>query len=198
MDTIRCVDNDPRFWDGDEIIPWAGNQDSIGLYCILKEEIDLPIVRVNDENIIHFIDSTLTYASKDGYLQFPDSSGYFVELLINDDSLMFDMSISPIPNYHMARILASDNDEMLLEWYGHKEKYLHGCFFLNDILYVVASYYRVNYKKVSCLFPQTQSTIILKLYAPIVTIVSNSKWATFHHHLYDCDSLKNSSNHNVE
>lgn len=177
MDTLRCVDNVAQFSERNKTQNHAGNPDSISkwMYCEFKKNIDLPIVTVNDTEIIHLIDSCIIDAGKSNYLMFPDSSGYFVQLLIyekSDDSLSLSMSITPISNYYMARTLADDRNDVLYEWYGYREKNLQGCFFLNNILCVIATYANLDYKRASCLFSHTQSTIRLALYDPIALFVS--------------------------
>lgn len=194
MDTVRCVNNDVRFWEGNELMPYSGNPDSAGLYCIFKKAIDIPIVTVNNESIIYLIDSCLIDAVRSNYLQFPDSSGYFIELLFSEkkgDSLVSVMSITPVSNYYMAEILSSDRNEMLYEWYSCNEKNLQGVFFLNNILCVITSYGCFDYERVSCLFSQTQSTIKLALFSPIRMIVSNNIWSHSYHHIYNCAPIIN-------
>ena len=171
IDTTQCVDNDARFWKGDTLNEYAGSRDSIGLYFRFRENVDIPIVTVNDDNIVRIIYSCIIDASKTNDLHFPDSSGYFVELLIyqkRDDSLTLCLQATPYCNYYMADVLSDWRDDIVYEWFGRKTKNLQGCFFLNDILCVVASSGMVDYERASCLFTPTQSTIRLALFYPII------------------------------
>lgn len=179
MDTTLCVDSDSRFGDGDKLISNAGNPDSSWMYCVFKKNIEIPIVTINDSNLIHLLDSILFEASKLNYLQFPDSSGYFVELRIFDktgDTSKMGLSINPISNYYMAKILSGLFDDVLYEWCGYNEKNAQGCFFLDNILFVINSYGWVDYDKASCLFTKTDSTCRLSLYSPIITIIKKDIW----------------------
>ena len=179
MDTLRCAESDSRLGDGDNRISNSGNSDSSWLYCIFKKNIDIPIVTVNDVNLIHLLDSFLFEASKWNYLQFPDSSGYFVELCIYDiigDTSKMGLSITPINNYYMAEILSGFRDDAYNEWFGYNEKNIQGCFFMNNILFVINSYGWVAYDRASCLFTKTDSTFRLSLYSPITTIRTNDIW----------------------
>ena len=176
MDTMQCVDKDARFWGGDSLNIHAGNPDSTGLYCVLADNIEVPLVTVNDDNIIHLLDSCLIDATKDIFLQFPDSSGYFVELeIINvvEDSLKLKIAITLHPNYYMAEILSRDLNEIVYELKGFKLWELHGCFFRNDILCVIVTRGGMDYKRASCLFSQTESTIMLAIYSPFIWLVTD-------------------------
>lgn len=171
MDTSRCADKAVRLCEGDKSHTSVGNSDSIGKHCKYKKSMVLPIVTVNDVKVTHVIDSCLTNAAKSDYLKFPDSSGYFIELLIfekPDDSSMLEMIITPISNYYMSWTLANDINDVLYEWYGYREKNLQSCFFSNGILCVIASFGNVDYERAACLFPHTQSTIQLELFEPAV------------------------------
>lgn len=176
MDTLQCVDKDSRFWEGDELNIHAGNPDSSGLYCVFSKDIDVPFVTVTDDSIIRLLDSCLIHATKNDYLQFPDSSGYFIELHIfepKEDSLRLGVVATPHPNYYMAEILSGFRNDLYYEWYGYREKDLQGCFFVNNILCVISSPGWMDYKKASWLFPQTESTITLKLFSPIICLVKD-------------------------
>lgn len=189
MDTLRCIDNDSRFWEGDKLISDSGNPDSATLYCTFKKNIDIPIVTVNDYNLVRILDTCLYEVSKYDYLHFPDSSGYFVEIRVFDrqgDSSKFGLSINPIPNYYMADILSSFRDDAYNEWFGYNEKNVQGCFFLKNILYVITSYGWVDYNRASCLFSQTESTIKLSLYSPIRRIVTNERWNNYSYFFHNC------------
>lgn len=191
IDTLRCVDNVAQLSERNKTQNHAGYPDSIKwMYFKFKENIDLPIVTVNNIEIIHLIDSCIIDAGKRNYLMFPDSSGYFVELLIfekSDDSLSLDMSITPISNYYMGWSLAHERNDVLYEWYGHREKNLQGCFFLNNILCVIATYAGLDYKRASCLFSNTQSTIRLALFIPISLMVSlDNTWSKCEYQFENC------------
>jgi len=192
MDTLRCVENVALFRERNKTQNHAGNTDSIRewMYCTFKKNIDLPIVTVNNVEIIHIIDSCIIDAGESNYLKFPDSSGYFVELLIfekSDDSSMSEMTITPISNYYMGWSLAHERNDVLYEWYGYREKNLRGCFFLNDILCVIATYANVDYKRASCLFSNTQSTIRLALFIPISLMVSlDNTWSKCEYQFENC------------
>ena len=193
MDTTRCVENTAGFLEGDKKKSLSGNSDSAGSYCVFKRNINLPIVTVNDDNIIQLLDTCIFNAIKDDHLQFPDSSGFFVELLLfekNDDSLSFGVQATPISNYYMAEILSSWRNDVIYEWYGNEEKELQGCFFLNDILCVVTNYAWFNYERASCLFSITHSTLRLSLFSPIITIVSGKRrdWYKCECYFIDCGS----------
>ena len=196
MDTIQCVDKDVRFWEGNKLKPYAGNPDSSELYCTFKRNIDIPVVTINDDNIVHLIDSCIIDATKNNYLQFLDSSGYFVELHIfevAEDSLMLGIAAAPYPNYYMAEILSGYRNDLFYEWFGYKEKELQGCFFMNNILCVISSQGWVDYKGASCLFSQTESTITLALFSPIRVIVPNNNWSKFYYYFSNCNSVLNPS-----
>ena len=191
MDTLRCVDKDVRFWEGDKIIPYAGNPDSSTLYCISKGTIEIPIVRVNDDKITLLIDSCLINATKGSYLQFPDSSGYFVELHIfetKEDSLMMGIVATPYSNYYMADVLLSFRNDTFYEWYGYKEKDLHGCFFRNNILCVISSQGWLDYERIACFFSQTESKITLALFCPLVHAVHDHIQAGSYCYFRDCNT----------
>jgi len=192
MDTLRCVDKDVRFWDGDKLNPKAGNPDSIGLYCTTRIKIDVPVVTATDDNLNLWLDSCLVDASKSDYLQFPDSSGYFVELLLFDkkeDSSYLGISATPYSNYYMGMILPGWQDEVVYEFYGHPEKVLHGCFFINDILFVVTSYWGMDYGKAACLFPPSQSSLQLVLFTPVVIKITNSAQSSHEYFFIPCDAV---------
>ena len=189
MDTLRCVDNDIRLVEGNKLISNSDNLDSAWLYCTLNTHIDIPIVTINDNNLIHILDSCLFEASKWNYLQFPDSSGFFVELLIfdkTDDSLKLGLSINPISNYYMTETLLSFRNEAYNEWYGYNEKNIQGCFFLDNILFVIISFGWVDYDRASCLFPQTSSTIRLSLYSPIRSLLRHDIWFKEYYFFQKC------------
>jgi hypothetical protein len=182
------VNKDVRFWEGDKLKPHSGNPDSAGLYCTFKKHIDIPIVTVNDDSIIHLIDSCLIDAKRRKYLQFPDSFGYFVELVFYPDSLMSILAITTISNYYMAEILSSDRNEVFQEWYGCNEKNIQGAFYLNNILCVIASYGLFDYGRASCLFSQTQSNIRIALFSPIKMIVLDDTLSSFDYYFPNCAS----------
>lgn len=188
MDTTRCVNNDVRFWEWRETHPHMGNFDSAYMYCILKKYIDIPIVTVNDDSIIHLIDSCIIDAKRRKYLQFPDSLGYFVELVFYPDSLMSMLAITTVSNYYMAEMLSSEQNEVFQEWYGCNEKNIQGAFYLNNILCVIASYGLFDYGRASCLFSQTQSSIRIALFSPIKMIVLDDTLSSFDYYFPDCDS----------
>ena len=188
MDTTWCVNNDAGTWEGSELKPHSGNPDSTGLYCIFKEYIDIPIVTVNDDSIIHLIDSCIIDAKRRKYLQFPGSFGYFVELVFYPDSLMSILAITTISNYYMADVLSSDRNEVFQEWYGCNEKNIQGAFYLNNILCVIASYGLFDYGRASCLFSQTQSNIRIALLSPIKMIVLDDTLSSFGCYFPNCDS----------
>ena len=189
IDTTQCVDKDARFWKGDTLNKYAGSRDSIGLYFTFKEYDDVPIVTVNDENIIRLIDTCIINALKTNYLQFPDSSGYFVELLIfdkKDDSLTLGIKALPISNYYMGEVLTNwRRNDIMYEWYGRKSKYLRGCFFWNNILCVVDSWGYIDYERASCLFTPTHSTIRLALYYTLIyKLDTTSSWTKFNRYYF--------------
>jgi len=180
MDTLRCVDNNARFREGDRLMTHSDNTDSLDYYwkhCIFKKDIYLPILKVIDENLLIKLDSCLIDASICDHLRFPDSSGYFIELYVYDksyDTSSLSISITPFSNYYMAQRLLCDMNEVLFEWFGYNDKDLQGCFYLDDILCIVTSSGKLNYRKASCLFSLTQSTLQLALYSPIISIVKAS------------------------
>lgn len=198
MDTARCVDYDARFWEGGKFNTYAGNPDSINLYCVLKKNLELPIVTINDDKIKSILDSCLTDAPKCNYLKFPDTSGYYVEILIGEksnDSSMLDLSITPYSNYYMATSLGKH--EFFYEWFGYYEKNLRGCFFMNDILCVVISLCKMDYgEKASCLFSQTNSTLRLALFSPIRPIVLQDPgyYPKFYSNINNCDYVLKHNN----
>lgn len=161
-DTTRCVK------DRDES---TLSKDSSGLYCEFFASVEMPILKVEDEQLINMIDSCVDAAM--GYLQYPDSSGYFVELNLfhNDDSSVIEFVIRPYSNYYMGFQVVSEWDETFFEWYGHGYKDLQGGFFWNNILCVVASYHWVDFKRASCLFSPTQDVLKLKLYRPTEILI---------------------------
>jgi len=191
MDTIRCIDNDTRFWEGGKINPHSGNPDSSSLYCTAKETVTVPFVTVNDENIVRMVDSCQFDAAKNDYLLFPDSSGYFVELYLferTDDALPLGLAIKPYSNYYMADILSGFRNDVFCEWYGHKEKELLGCFFQNNILCVITYQGWLDSNRVSCLFFQIESTLTLALFSPIVTEVSLATMPDYYYYYFhDCE-----------
>ncbi len=196
-DTIWCVDKDVRAGEGDKTKSYVDNFEKPYLYCEFKKSIDIPIVTVNDDNIIQLIDSCIINASKDNHLQFPDSSGYYVELLIFDntnDSLTLGVQATPICNYYMAKLLDIDLNDILYEWFGYNAKDVHGCFFMNDILCVVTSLGIFDNKRVSCFFSDTQATLSLMLFSPIILAVSNDKGFNYQYYYYfnDCNSTHKS------
>lgn len=193
MDTARCVDNEVRFWEWRESHPHSGNSDSAYMYCTFKKYIDIPIVTVNDDNIIHLIDSCLIDAKRRKYLQFPGSFGCFVELVFYPDSLMSILAITTISNYYMAEMLSSDRNEVFQEWYGCNEKNIQGAFYLNNILCVITSYGLFDYGRASCLFSQTQSSIRIALFSPIKMIVLDDTLSSFDYYFPNCDSESNST-----
>lgn len=188
MDTARCVDNEVQFWERRESLPHSGNSDSAYMYCTFKEYIDIHIVTVNDDSIIHLIDSCIIDAKRRNYLQFPDSLGYFVELVFYPDSLMSMLAITTISNYYMAEMLSSEQNEVFQEWYGCNEKNIQGAFYLNNILCVIASYGLFDYGRASCLFSQTQSSIRIALFSPIKMIVLDDTLSSLDYYFPDCDS----------
>lgn len=191
MDTVRCVDKDVRFWEGGMLKFYEGNPDSTGLYCTFKKNIEIPVVAINDDNVVHIIDSCIIDATKNDFFQFPDSSGFFIELHIfevPEDSLMLGLAVAPYPNYYMAEVLSNYRNEVFYEWYGYKEKELHGCFFINNILCVISSQGWVDYTRASCLFPSTESRMTLALFSPIRMIVSNNTWSKCYYYFSNCDS----------
>lgn len=188
MDTAWCVDNKVRFWEWRESHPHSGNSDNAYMYCTFKKYIDIPIVTVNDDSIIHLIDSCLIDAKRRKYLQFPDSFGCFVELVFYPDSLMSILAITTISNYYMAEILSSDRNGVFQEWYGCNEKNIQGAFYQNNILCVIASYGLFDYGRASCLFSQTQSNIRIALFSPIKMIVLDDTWSSFDYYFPNCDS----------
>lgn len=101
-DTTRCVK------DRDES---TLSKDSSGLYCEFFASVEMPILKVEDEQLINMIDSCVDAAM--GYLQYPDSSGYFVELNLfhNDDSSVIEFVIRPYSNYYMGFQVVSEWDE---------------------------------------------------------------------------------------
>lgn len=193
MDTARCVDNEVRFWEWRESHPHSGKSDSAYMYCTFKKYIDIPIVTVNDDSIIHLIDSCLIDAKRRQYLQFPDSFGCFVELVFYPDSLMNILAITTISNYYMAEILSSDRNEVFQEWYGCNEKNIQGAFYLNNILCVIASYGLFDYGRASCLFSQTQSNIKIALFSPIKMMVLGDTLSSFDYYFPNCDSESKST-----
>lgn len=188
MDTARCVDNKARFWEWRESHPHSGNSDNAYMYCTFKKYIDIPIVTVNDDSIIHLIDSCLIDAKRRKYLQFPDSFGCFVELVFYPDSLMSILAITTISNYYMAETLSSVRNGVFQEWYGCNEKNIQGAFYQNNILCVIASYGLFDYGRASCLFSQTQSNIRIALFSPIKMIVLDDTWSSFDYYFPNCDS----------
>lgn len=162
-DTNRCVMNR----DENSLV-----KDSNGLYVKFFASVEIPILEVNDSRLVKMIDSCVDAAK--GYLQYPDSSGYFVELILyerHDDSTALEFSIRPFSNYYMGYEILSDWDEAYYEWYGHGFKDLQGGFFLNNILCIVASAHWVDYERASFLFSPTQETIKLMMYRPTVTLI---------------------------
>lgn len=198
MDTSHCVDRDARFWEGCHLKRLAGNPDSAGLYCKFKENLDLPIVTVNDEKINRILDDCMLNASKSNDLQFPDSSGYFVELFVYDeanDSLQ--MAIKPFTNYCMSEMLLPSANDACCEWYGYNAKEVQACFFRNDILCVVTSLGRLDYEKVSCLFSSTSYTLRIVLFEPIIFLMKNpgydyQDYDEFYYCFPDCGSSQKS------
>lgn len=190
MDTIRCVDRDIRFWEDDKITSYSGNPDSTSLYCIFKEKIEIPIVTVNDDNIFQIIDSCLIDATESNYLQFPDTSGCFVNIYISKtkaDHSRVCMSVTPFSNYYMAEVLLGYRENTFYDWYGYKERVLHGCFFRDDILCVITSSGRLNNNIASCLFLKTESKMTLMLFSPIVTAVTDQTESVFYYY-HDCNT----------
>lgn len=158
MDTNRCVK------DRDES---TLAKDSIGLYCEFWASVEMPILNVEDKQLINMIDSCVDAAK--GYLQYPDSSGYFVELILferYDDPNVIGFAVRPISNYYMGILIVDDLDAACYEWFGYGNKDLHGGFYWNNVLCVVASSFRVDFMRASCLFSPTQDTMKLKLYRP--------------------------------
>lgn len=195
-DTLLCVDEKVSPKKDDEHKPYSGSSDSIRYYyshCKFNKTIDLPIVTVTDENIINKIDSCLIDAYQSDYLLFPDSSGYFIELYIYepDDSLSLGMSITPFSNYYMAEILSDWRNDVVNEWFGRNYKDLHACFYKNGILCIVTSSGRINYKRASCLFPNTQSSIKLVLFSPIIGIVNGSHVTQLKYYYFFRECLTN-------
>lgn len=193
MDTARCVDNEVQFWESRRSHPHSGSSDNAYMYCTFKKYIDIPIVTVNEDSIIHLIDSCLIDAKRRQYLQFPDSSGCFVELVFYPDSLMNILAITTISNYYMAEILSSDRNEVFQEWYGCNEKNIQGAFYLNNILCVIASYGLFDYGRASCLFSQTQSNIRIALFSPIKMMVLDDTLSSFDYYFPNCDSESKST-----
>ncbi len=182
MDTSRCVNKDTQFREEDRL-----NHDSDS--CIFEKNIDIPVVTVNDDNIIHLIDSCLNDSYKCDYLLFPDSSGFFVELLIFDkteDSLTLGLSITPISNYYMADILADWRNEVVYEWYGRNFKDVQGCFLYKGIVCVVTSFGSVDYDRASCLFSGTHSTIRIALFSPIVKKITQGVRPNYYYYFNEC------------
>ena len=193
MDTARCVDNEVQFWEWRRSHPHSGSSDNAYMYCTFKKYIDIPIVTVNEDSIIHLIDSCLIDAKRRQYLQFPDSFGCFVELVFYPDSLMNILAITTISNYYMAEILSSDRNEVFQEWYGCNEKNIQGAFYLNNILCVIASYGLFDYGRASCLFSQTQSNIRIALFSPIKMMVLGDTLSSFDYYFPNCDSESKST-----
>lgn len=200
MDTMRCVDQNVRFWEGDNLIPHSVNSDSVGLYSISTKNMEIPFVKINDSNIINKLDTCLIEASRCDYLQFPDSSGYFVELFVfeeTDDSLKLGMSIKPISNYYMAEHLASWRNDIVYDWYGHNDKDVQGCFFMNDILCVVTSFGGMNYEKASCLFSDTDTKLRLVLLSPKIMKVTRGNQPEYSYYFNACDTINNQINKKI-
>lgn len=193
MDTARRVDNEVQFWEWRRSHPHSGSSDNAYMYCTFKKYIDIPIVTVNEDSIIHLIDSCLIDAKRRQYLQFPDSFGCFVELVFYPDSLMNILAITTISNYYMAEILSSDRNEVFQEWYGCNEKNIQGAFYLNNILCVIASYGLFDYGRASCLFSQTQSNIRIALFSPIKMMVLDDTLSSFDYYFPNCDSESKST-----
>lgn len=189
MDTTRCVDRDIRFWKGDKTNTDSCGIDSSSLCCILKEKIEVPIVILNDEKVYHLLDSCLTDTALMNHTQFPDSSGYFVELFVFEmyDSLKLGLKVRPYSNYYMADVLSNFRNDVYYEWYGYKAKELWGCFFLNNVLCVISSQGWVDKKRASCLFSLTESALMLALFSPIITKVSKHIQSTYYSCLLNCD-----------
>lgn len=176
MDTLRCVDNNVQFWERFN----AGNIDSAGWYCTFKKYIDLPVLKVNDDFIFHLIDSSLNEVPEWDDLQFPDSSGYYIEISIyekRDDSSMLVLSVSPSSNYYMSNFVINPHEEVVYEWFGIRLHNFEGCFYYNNILCIVESDGRLDYEnKASCLFANTQSSIRIELYSPVLQIVQEGSY----------------------
>lgn len=191
MDTMRCVDKDIRFWDGDILKPYSGDKDSTSLYCVLREKIEVPIVIFNNDNINHLLDSCFFDTTMRVSLQYPDSSGYFIELYIfenQEDTSMLGLAIRPCSNYYMAELLSDFfRNDVYYEWYGYKAKELLGCFYWNNILCVISSQGWIDSKRVCCLFSHTKSTITLALFSPIVFRVSKYTPPTYYYYFHNCD-----------
>lgn len=197
-DTIWCVDKDDRIREGDKTKFLLDNYEKPYLYCEFKKNIDIPIVTVNDDNIIHLIDSCINTALRSNDLQYPDSSGFFVELLIYDkrnDSLTLGIEATSYRNYIMANVLKIDLNDILNEWFGYNAKDVHGCFFRNDILCIVTSLGNTDYKRASCHFSDTQDSLRLVLFSPIIWAIpeKQSDYYQYYYYFNECNSIHQSA-----
>jgi len=133
MDTTNCIPEARDFFAGWDVLDSLPILTVEKLYNVYKTTLNIPLLEIKKMQLYQIIEESLKESLIDGAILSPDTSGYFVYLIFESDTLnsQYKVRVIPTSNYYMYDMLTEPQQYYLYN--------VIGCFYYDSILCVMQS-----------------------------------------------------------
>lgn len=158
MDTTNCIPEARDFFAGWNVLDSLPVLTVEKLYNVYKTTLSIPLLEIKNMQLYQMIEESLKESLIDGTILSPDTSGYFVYLIVESDTLnsQYKVRVSPTSNYYMYDMLAKPQQHYLYNTMG--------CFYYDSILCVMQSCCSGEKFDENCLWEETGVDQQIRIY----------------------------------
>ena len=159
MDTTRIVFDERLSINGLDILDTIPNIYLDNLHNIFKSTLNIPLLSIIYPDLYWMIDTSLSRSLSDGSFLKPDTSGFFVRITFQIDSLMdssYCIKVDPTSNYYMYDALFLPRRYLTINTIG--------CFFYNSILCIIGTCCTDDFFDGHCYWLHTNSFQKINIY----------------------------------